>query len=117
MTKKNTAIDGDLSISSNVTTGGDHTVRGNAKIEHNLSVYGWLNAPNIIGTCKGLFASLDKLKEEYPKPENGWWALVGDTVPAEVYRVDDGQWKDTGEKGSEYGIEKITTDQIDNLFK
>lgn len=101
MTEKNSSIQGPFSISGNITVGGNSTTRGNAKFEHNLEVKGWLKAKNIVGTCKGLFASETKLNSCYPKPENGWWALVGNTLPAEIYRAEGKKWIDTGEQGGE----------------
>lgn len=101
MTEKNSSIQGPFSISGNLTVGGNSTTRGNAKFEHNLEVKGWLKARNIVGPCKGLFASETKLNSCYPKPENGWWALVGNTLPAEIYRAEGKKWIDTGEQGGE----------------
>lgn len=101
MTEKNSSIQGPFSISGNLTVGGNSTTRGNAKFEHNLEVKGWLKARNIVGPCKGLFASETKLNSYYPKPENGWWALVGNTLPAEIYRAEGKKWVDTGVEGGE----------------
>lgn len=92
-------IDGDASIGRNVNIGGKATVRGNATVEHDLTVHGWLDAPNIKGFNKGLFATVDKLRKVYPAPQAGWVALVGDTLPADIYVVEDGAWKYTEKKG------------------
>lgn len=73
---KTTQLDGDVSIGRNVAMGGNATVRGSAKVGHNLTVEGWLEAKNIKGPNKGLFKSETELRETYPVPENGWWALV-----------------------------------------
>lgn len=93
---KTTEIEGDVAIGRHVTAGGSAIVRGNAKIGHNLRVEGCLDAPNIKGPAKGLFADEATLKAAYPLPEKGWWALVGDSVPAAVYTVKDGEWTATG---------------------
>lgn len=93
---KTTEIEGDVAIGRHVTAGGSAIVRGNAKIGHNLRVEGWLDAPNIKGPAKGLFADEAALNAAYPLPEKGWWALVGDSVPAAVYTVKDGEWTATG---------------------
>ena len=85
-------IDGDVSVGRNVTMGGKATVRGSASIEHNLTVKGWLDAPNIKGPNKGLFKSATQLRESFPNPHEGWWALVGNTLPAQVYMADGGAW-------------------------
>lgn len=91
-----TKIDGDVAVGRNVAAGGNATVRGNATVDHDLKVGGWLDAPNIKGPAKGLFADEAALKAAYPLPEKGWWALVGDSVPAAVYTVKDGEWTATG---------------------
>ena len=83
---------GDVAVSRNVTTGGKLNVRGSATVDHNLRVKGWLEAPNIKAAHKGLFLNIEKLNEAYPQPEVGWWALIGDTVPAQVCIADGGVW-------------------------
>ncbi len=85
-------IDGDVAVGRNVTVGGKTTVRGSATIGHNLIVKGWLDAPNVKGPDKGLFKTAAQLREAYPNPHEGWWALVGDTLPAQVYMADGGFW-------------------------
>lgn len=92
-------IDGDASIGRNVNIGGKATVRGNATVEHDLTIHGWLDAPNIKGFNKGLFATVDKLRKVYPAPQAGWVALVGDILPADIYVVENGTWKYTEKKG------------------
>lgn len=91
-----TQIDGDVSVGRNVAMGGRATVAGNVKIGHNLKVEGWLEAPNIKDTNKGLFATSTALASSYPSPKVGWWALVGDSSPFAVYRCNTaGTWSDT----------------------
>lgn len=85
-------IDGDVAVGRNVSVGGKATVRGSATIGHNLKVEGWLDAPNVKGPNKGLFKTAVQLREAYPNPHEGWWALVGDTLPAQVYMADGGAW-------------------------
>lgn len=85
-------IDGDVAVGRNVSIGGKATVRGSATIGHNLKVEGWLDAPNIKGPNKGLFKTAMQLREAYPNPHEGWWALVGSTLPAQVYMADGGAW-------------------------
>ena len=104
MNQKNENIQGNLSVSRNATIGGNLQTRGNAKFDHNVLIKGWLDAKNIKGPCKGLYASLEKLNEAYPKPMPGWYALVGNTLPADVYRVDGREWVATGEKGGEVNL-------------
>lgn len=85
-------IDGDVAVGRNVNIGGKANIRGSAKIGHNLKVEGWLDAPNVKGPNKGLFKTAVQLREAYPNPHEGWWALVGDTLPAHVYMADGGSW-------------------------
>lgn len=85
-------IDGDVAVGRNVSVGGKATVRGSATIGHNLKVEGWLDAPNVKGPNKGLFKTAVQLREAYPNPHEGWWALVGDTLPAQVYMANGGAW-------------------------
>lgn len=94
-------IDGDVAISRHASIGGRARVRGSARIDHNLIVEGWLDAPNIKGVAKGLFGSLDELQGSYPHPEAGWWALVGDTLPAALYVANGGKWEATGKSAGE----------------
>lgn len=86
-------IDGDVAVGRNVSAGGDANVQGSARIGHNLRVEGWLDAPNIAGPCMGLWLTLDDLKAEWPRPRNGWYALVGMEIPASLYRAHDGIWE------------------------
>lgn len=79
-------IDGDVAVGRNVSAGGDATIQGNVRIGHNLKVEGWLDARNIKGPNKGIFLDVTKLREAYPLPHDGWWALVGNTLPAPLYR-------------------------------
>lgn len=104
---KTTSLEGDVAIGRHATVGGNATVRGNATIGKDLRVDGWLEARNIKHACKGLFATEDALEERYPRPMPGWWALVGDTIPAPVYVVSDGLWKPTGKTGGETVIDLV----------
>lgn len=90
-------IDGDVAVGRNVSAGGDATIQGNVRIGHNLKVEGWLDARNIKGPNKGIFLDVTKLREAYPLPHDGWWALVGNTLPASLYIADGGAWVATGE--------------------
>lgn len=49
---------------------------------------------------KGLFKDEGTLKAQYPTPLPGFWALVGATAPFQVYIVEGGQWKPSGETSS-----------------
>ena len=109
-------IDGDASIGRNVAVGGDASVKGEATIEHNLIVKGWLDAKNIKTPNKGVFETEDGLKATYPAPLPGWWAIVlplttpqtstgtanatADTLQGELYIAKAGhekvEWAKTG---------------------
>ena len=69
-------IDGDVAVGRNVSAGGDANVQGNVRVGHDLKVEGWLEAKNIKGVNKGLFASAAALREAYPQPHDGWFAGV-----------------------------------------
>lgn len=91
-------IDGDVAIGRDANVGGNATVRGSLKVGHNLTVEGWLDAKNIKGPNKGLFKTAAQLREAYPNPHDGWWALV--TIDGSVasdhlgqlYVADGGAW-------------------------
>lgn len=100
----NENIQGNLSTSRDITAGGHLNVRGNSVFGHNVVIKGWLDAKNIKGPCKGLYASEETLNEAYPKPMPGWYALVGNTLPANVYRSDGSKWVATGEQGGEVNL-------------
>lgn len=87
------------------TVGGRSTIRGNATFNRDVYISGWLNARNIRGAGKGLYETVDKLNSAYPNPENGWFALVGNTLPADIYRAWGGEWVATGQKGGEPVLE------------
>ena len=90
-------IDGDVAVGRNVSAGGNANVQGNVRIGHDLKVEGWFDAKNIKGPVKGLFLSEAKLKATYQFPEEGWYALVGTTLPAALYVTEGGEWKSTGQ--------------------
>lgn len=107
----NENIQGNLSTSRDITVGGHLNVRGNSVFDHNVVIKGWLDAKNIKGPCKGLYASENALNTAYPKPMPGWYALVGNTLPAAVYRAEGGKWVATGEQGGEVNL---YLDQLEN---
>lgn len=91
-------IDGDVAVGRNVSMGGSGTVRGSMTVGHNLTVEGWLEAKNIKGPNKGLFKTATQLREAYPNPHEGWWALVTVEGSAasdhlgQLYVADGGTW-------------------------
>lgn len=112
----NKEIAGDLSVSRNITSGGNLLVRGGARINSDLKVEGWLDAPNIKGPMKGLFSNEASLKKAYPHPQKGWWACVGTTFPCSIYMVSPkGEWEDSGDyyEGPNISLESVY-DRIDD---
>lgn len=102
---ENHSVGGSVAVGRDITVGGRSTVRGNATFNRDVYISGWLNARNIRGAGKGLYETVDKLNSAYPNPENGWFALVGDTMPADIYRAWGGEWVATGQKGGEPVLE------------
>lgn len=102
---ENHSVGGSVAVGRDVTVGGRSIVRGNATFDRDVYISGWLNARNIRGAGKGLYETVDKLNSAYPNPENGWFALVGNTLPADIYRAWGGEWKATGQKGGEPVLE------------
>ena len=96
---KNQHIQGDLSVSRNVNIGGNTTQQGSQHIKGNVKIEGWLDAKNIKGANKGIFTSIEKLRAAYPMPHDGWWAIVGKSLPGPIYVGDGGEWVATGENG------------------
>lgn len=102
---ENHSVGGSVAVGRDVTVGGRSTIRGNATFNRDVYISGWLNARNIRGAGKGLYETVDKLNGAYPNPENGWFALVGNTLPADIYRAWGGEWVATGQKGGEPVLE------------
>ncbi|MCM1079088.1 MAG: hypothetical protein NC344_05605 [Bacteroidales bacterium] len=117
---KTTQIDGDVSVGRNVSMGGDATVQGKGHFKGNVRIDGWLEARNIKGENKGLFLTLDALKAAYPFPQKGWYALVGDSLPADVYVVQNDKWVSSGGKGGDPSLDLDSVYNkldIDNKFE
>ena len=102
---KTTQMDGDVSVGRNVAIGGGTIIQGDGHIKGFLKVDGWLEAKNIKAANKGLFTTVEKLREAYPLPRDGWWAIVGNSLPGSIYTVDGGVWISTGEMGGNPTIE------------
>lgn len=117
---ENHSVGGSVAVGRDVTVGGRSTIRGNATFNRDVYISGWLNARNIRGAGKGLYETVDKLNSAYPNPENGWFALVGNTLPADIYRAWGGEWVATGQKGGEPVLElaKLTelSESLENEF-
>lgn len=96
-----TEFAGDVAVGRHVTAGGNAEVKGSVCIEKDLIVKGWLDAPNIKRMHKGLFSTESDLIEAYPRPQPGWWALVGRMLPAQLYLSQGGRWRgQTDEAGN-----------------
>ena len=104
MSQDNKDIQGSQTVSRHQTVGGNASVGGSMVIGHHLMVKGWLDAPNVKSPLKGLYATAEDLKRAYPRPLPGWFALVGDTLPADVWRSEHGEWVATGKSGGEFNI-------------
>lgn len=96
-----TQIDGDVSVGRNVALGGGFISQGKGRVKGDLVVDGWLDAKNIKGVFKGIYLTVDKLKADFPEPEDGWWAIVGKNIPGPIYAADNGKWVATGEIGGQ----------------
>lgn len=115
MSVKNEKFDGSVIIGRDLTLGGGVVTKGSSTFEKNLRVEGWLDAPNLRGACKGLFATEEKLNDMYPNPEDGMWAMVGETIPAYVYMAENGEWVDTGNLTDGIDINLNDTEIVVNL--
>lgn len=85
-------IEEEVTLARNVHVGGNVAVNGDIRIAHDLKVEGRVFADNICGPEKGLFRSPSHLRSVYPIPQDGWWALVGESVPGTVYIARNGEW-------------------------
>lgn len=104
MKSENTIVKG-IQVIKSAKIGQRLDVVGSAAVGGNMKVAGWLDAPNLRGMCVGLFANEDALKSVYPRPRPGMYALIGDTVPAAVWRADKDGWVATGETGGDSTID------------
>lgn len=96
---KTTQLDGDVSVGRNTSIGGNITIQGGGRVKGTLVIDGWLDAKNIKSSNKGIFTTVEKLREAFPHPHDGWWAIVGNTLPSPIYVGDGGEWVATGESG------------------
>lgn len=96
---KTTQLDGDVSVGRNTSIGGNITIQGGGRVKGTLTIDGWLDAKNIKGSNKGIFTTVEKLREAFPRPHDGWWAIVGKSLPSPIYIGDGGEWVATGESG------------------
>lgn len=104
MSQDNKDIQGSQTVSRHQVVGGNASVGGSMVVGHNLFVKGWLDAPNIKYPCKGLYATEEELKKAHPRPMPGWFALIGDTLPAQIWCVVKGERVWTGKSGGEFNV-------------
>jgi hypothetical protein len=96
---KTTQLDGDVSVGRNTSIGGSLTIQGGGRVKGTFVIDGWLDAKNIKSSNKGIFTTVEKLREAFPRPHDGWWAIVGKSLPSPIYVGDGGAWVATGESG------------------
>ncbi len=93
--EKNREFAGSVNVGRDANIARRVKVGGSALFKRGVRIEGWLDAPNLKTPQKGCFSSPESLREQYPDPQNGWWAIVGDTMPGKLYRAEGGEWKDT----------------------
>lgn len=75
----------------------NHVVEGNQEVTGDVTVLGTLRAKHVKQPHMGMYASEEALLAALPTPEKGWYALVGNELPAELYVCNTaGTWTDTG---------------------
>ena len=102
---KNDITAGALVVARSALVGGRLDVKGGAAVTGNLKVSGWLDAPNLRGMCVGLFSDEEALVSVYPRPRDGMYALVGDSIPAAVWVAYKGEWSATGGTGGDSTVD------------
>ncbi len=111
MSEDRNVIGQNVTATKDVSVGRNMSVQGNSTFLHDVRIDGVLDAPNLRSAFLGLFASLSDLNAAYPDPQPGWFALVGSTIPAAVYRATGGAWAATGATGGELKINFTYTDE------
>lgn len=113
----NNAFQGDATVGRHLSVGGDATVNGKARIKRSLRVDGFLDAPNLVGCHKGYFISAEALKDAYPRPEEGWWAVVGESedVNTTIYAVRNEGWYNTGKRPILQVPGQVYEEALDNV--
>ena len=101
MAYRTTQFKGDIASTHNSHVGNDLYVVGDS-ILHNVKIKGWLDCEHIKDVNKGMFATVEDLRRSYPLPEDGWIAIVGNTLPGPVYRALSGRWIKTEAVGGEW---------------
>ena len=89
-------VKGDQAIVRNCTVGGTQTVQGRTHLKGNVKIDGWLECEHLKHEAKGWFLTESDLLEAYDTPRDGWWALVGNGLPAVLYLCRNGSWINSG---------------------
>lgn len=103
----NLDIERSLNVGSEFTVAGksafrnDTYIGASATVTGDLKVGGTFEAHDFVGMLKGLFATPEKLRLAYPEPRDGLTALVGDTLPANLFVARHRKWTDSGLKAGE----------------
>lgn len=97
--KGDLAVEKNLSVGGKLTSNGNLEQNGDTELNGNVRVKGTLYADNIKSAFKGLFSTVDALRKAYPSPDDGSFALVGSTLPADVYKANNKTWAATGQQG------------------
>ena len=83
----------------------NHLVEGDQEVTGDMTILGTLKAKHVKQPHMGMYASEEELLAAIPTPEKGWYALVGNELPAELYVCNTaGTWTDTG---NEYDGESV----------
>lgn len=86
-TTNDTKFNGDINVAGRATFNSECIIKGDVKVEGNIE------AANVARCDKGAFPSEPVLKQTYPRPLEGWYAIVGEKFPMQLYMV-------IGENGS-----------------
>lgn len=106
----NEIINNSLHVGRNLDVDGQLKVGNDAAFSGNVRIEGWLEAPNIKGANKGVFATYESLKAAYPQPQVGWWALIPSSTVAELFDV----WRadKTGWNATDKTINKVEVQDV-----
>ncbi|MCD8292770.1 MAG: hypothetical protein LUC23_03285, partial [Prevotellaceae bacterium] len=85
MNTGNQQFDGNVAVAGNAAVGGNLNVNGRTLFKQDLKVEGYLDAKNVRTPNVGLFLDEETLAANHPRPRNGMYALVGDSLPAKLY--------------------------------
>lgn len=93
---QNIEIEGSALLGRGLAAAGDIRVGGDLHVKRDVKIEGWLDAPNLLNPAKGLYATVEELEECHRDPRPGSWALVGESLPAQLYVAHGRRWCNTG---------------------